>query len=448
MHKFCIFLGLTLSLALFHASYSAILDTYISKEIKEFESCPWVKGPSLNITHTKDYESITACWRFLITAYPHCAGETANMMIVRHENWKWNILDYRVYQPISGMSEDGKQAGWLGFRFNQTENGSWKEVTWRSILYNEPLKIYEWQSVCVSFNKKDKRKLMYHNGFKYLDTVLKEDINNILIPKDFLSEVFITEAFRGSFSDLQIYSKPMDEDALFQWTTCQYDKPGDVFEWDITRLNLTHDETIVSDAGNVDSSEFCPVRGSSKKDIHIFGDRSIDPINNIEGQILCKRLNGLIKLLPTTKEELVPLADYITSFDAKTNSSSWAWVGGVSKGGEGSDVPHWSPDEGIYDFVNPETGQTLINEENKEHIGMDGHSYQQLVENCLVCSSNKENDPPVRCGWQKCNRKYTGRVYCEFDSTPAIKIKGLCKKSLIDRDFQLIEPKINEGRCQ
>merc|ERR1712020_557975 len=83
-----------------------------------------------------------------------------------------NYLDYRVYQPISGMSEDGKQAGWLGWRFNETKNGSWRQVSWRSILYNEPLKIYEWQSVCVSFNKKDKRKLMYHNGLKYLDTVL------------------------------------------------------------------------------------------------------------------------------------------------------------------------------------------------------------------------------------------------------------------------------------
>ena len=94
------------------------------------------------------------------------------------------------------------------------------------------------------------------NGFKYFDTILKEDIDNIVIAKDFLSNIVITEAFRGSFSDLQVYSMPMDEDALVRWTTCKYDQPGDVFEWDITRLNLTHDETIVSDAGKVNSNDF------------------------------------------------------------------------------------------------------------------------------------------------------------------------------------------------
>ena len=49
-------LFMVLSLSLFPYSDSALLDVYVSKEIKDFEY--WdVRGPSLNITHNKDYES-------------------------------------------------------------------------------------------------------------------------------------------------------------------------------------------------------------------------------------------------------------------------------------------------------------------------------------------------------------------------------------------------------
>ena len=46
---------------------------------------------------------------------------------------------------------------------------------------------------------------------------------------------------------------------------------------------------------------------------------------------------------------------------------------------------------------------------------------------------------------QKCKRKLIGRVMCEFESKPFIRIKGLCQQSTIDRDFVLIEPKLGEG---
>ena len=42
--------------------------------------------------------------------------------------------------------------------------------------------------------------------------------------------------------------------------------------------------------------------------------------------------------------------------------------------------------------------------------------------------------------------KKNGNCLCEFENTPVIKIKGLCQQSQIDRDFQLIDPKIGEGK--
>ena len=168
-------------------------------------------------------------------------------------------------------------------------------------------------------------------------------------------------------------------------------KPGDVFKWDINRLNFSHVKGIVSDTGKVDSNEFCQVKEFSKKEFHLFGDFNVDPINNFEGQVLCKRLNGKIKLLPSTKEEMIKLQEYMISFQVKINETDtwldfiWAWVGGVSKIGEGTDIPHWHPDDGIYDFVDPKTGKNLITEENKEFVVMDDHTYQQYVDVCSAC---------------------------------------------------------------
>ena len=136
---------------------AAMIDTFATKEIKNFELCPVADGPSVNITHKEDYEAITICWRFFTTAYPHCAGQSADIIVVKpYSKDASYVFDYRVYAPISGMSEDGKQAGWLGVSFEETSEGKGEQITWRSILYDNPLKIFEWQSVCVSYSKKKK----------------------------------------------------------------------------------------------------------------------------------------------------------------------------------------------------------------------------------------------------------------------------------------------------
>ena len=455
----CFYVLLILGLFLFRISYSAVLDVYISKEIKDFENCPSsVKGPTVNITHTEDYNSITACWRFLITAYPPCAGSSCKLMAARNEKnrpddwWKGtggNMHHYSLYQPISGMSVNGRHAGWLGYQFNETGKGSWKQVTWWSLSYNNILKINEWQSVCTSYSKANNRKQLFHNGVKYLDRVVKEDPDNIFISKDFFSNLYITESFRGSFSDLQVYSNPMEEKDLLEWTTCKNTKPGDVFQWDIKRLNLTSQhKTVISSFGTVDSKAFCPEKGSSNKEIHLFGDKRFDPMSNVEANIVCKRLNGKIKLIPSTKEGISQLKDYLGSFAKKSNETAVqrGWLGGVSKLVVESGVSHPYPDEGIYNVVDRETGESLINAENKKYIETETQSYQILEE---ICMNIRYYPPPkdkLTFGWTKCNRKFIGRVMCEFNSTPEIKVKGLCKQSPIDKDFLLIDPKPGEGK--
>ena len=426
----------------FHLSNAAMIDAFVSKDIKEFENCPLVLGPSVNITHTEAYDSITICWRFMTTAYPHLScGESSYPIVSKKFEW-------RIYQPISGMSVEGKQAGWLGFSLEETDEGKGTQIHWRSILYEDQLEIYEWQSVCLSHSKQTKTTLLFHNGKKQFDYLVDEE--HTVIPRDFLSKVTINKAARGSFSDLQVYSQPMDEDALRKWTTCKYNQPGDVFEWDINKFNLTHDERIVSAIEKVDTDLFCKSESSGQKEIHIFGDRRIDPISNVKGTVLCKRLNARILMLPATKKDMKALGNYLLSYANKTNLSTgtyWcpncAWIGGLSDISESYGKPHWSPPMGLYDMKHPETGQPLINEENRKSIHREGHSYEILENVCFVVAVRIGEDPMLH--FQKCKRKLIGRVMCEFESKPLIRIKGLCQQSPIDRDFVLIEPKLGEG---
>ena len=54
-----------------------LVDTIISEDILNFEECPHVNGPQINITHTGDYEEFTVCIRYMTTSYVPCPGETS-----------------------------------------------------------------------------------------------------------------------------------------------------------------------------------------------------------------------------------------------------------------------------------------------------------------------------------------------------------------------------------
>ena len=97
-----------------------------------------------------------------------------------------------------------------------------------------------------------------------------------------------------------------------------------------------------------------------------------------------------------------------------------------------------------YLMIDPESGKILTNEENRELMRPDIHTYQKLVNLCAHMTYNPDH-APYNIAVQKCSRQIIGRVLCEFDTTPVIRIKGLCKQSSMDRYFQLIEPKIGEG---
>ena len=51
----------------------------------------------------------------------------------------------------------------------------------------------------------------------------------------------------------------------------------------------------------------------------------------------------------------------------KTNQSSASgWVSAVAKLDDKYGSSHWYPNKGLYNMVDPETGESLITEDNKE----------------------------------------------------------------------------------
>ena len=417
-----------------------LLDMIVNEDILDFKGCPFVNGPQVNITHTKDYEEFTVCIRYMTTSYVPCPGETSYPIALT--DWvESRVLILYLYQPISGMSEDGKHAAWVGFRFPDTSNGTSKQVFWHNVLFDEPLKILEWHSACFSFNKKTGRMLFYNNGVKYIDRNVTE--KRIKIPPHYFSELSVLRSHRGAVSDLQVYSSS-DEEILQKWTTCKYDNPGDVYQWDINKFNMSSvDPRMIIKTGKVDRKNFCKSLDKKTKIIHMFGQGS--DISQIDGCKLCKRLNGKAFLLPPNEEGMLKLLNILQDYRNKTNSPQLAsFVGGRTQLGEHLNALRWFPEStGIYDFEDPETGKLLITDENREIINRDDHTYQKLKDLCICIADAIKN---FHIMWQKCTRKVIGRIFCEFDEHPNIKIKGLCDQSSIDRAYQLIDPTIGEGK--
>ena len=97
--------------------------------------------------------------------------------------------------------------------------------------------------------------------------------DHIDINKNLLTNFWIFEGCRGSFTDLQVCSKPIQEDNIQKWTTCQFNEPGDVFAWDIEKLNMTNDERMITDIDQIERKALCKSKEEWQTDIILFWPR-------------------------------------------------------------------------------------------------------------------------------------------------------------------------------
>ena len=123
-----------------------------------------------------------------------------------------------------------------------------------------------------------------------------------------------------------------------QWTSCEYAEDGDVFKWDISKLNMDIDESIVSTFEKVDTKSFCKSVEMNEKEIHMFGDdggKTGEKLSYEEYSRMCIRLNGKASLIPRDEAGFKKLDKILHQFEEKTNITlmKWAtlWIGGTAK---------------------------------------------------------------------------------------------------------------------
>ena len=88
-----------------------------------------------------------------------------------------------------------------------------------------------------------------------------------------------------------MYSTALEDEDMRKWTICEFDKPGDVFKWDVEKINMSSgDERMVISVKNISTDSFCGNKNGGKSEYHIFGQGS--NISAIESKVLCKRMNG------------------------------------------------------------------------------------------------------------------------------------------------------------
>ena len=443
--------------SLLGSGQSYLIDSYTVKEFLDFSAncpssaIPGNDGPNFNITHSKDYEDFTVCWRFMLTAY--CPK--ALMRIMTGLCCGDDILAFLLYPPRDPMTNKGRQCGLTGFVFNSTDKDQrpQSQIAWRFNFFENQIKIYEWQNMCLSYSKQNHSIYFAVNGEIMFDEKVRDQ--KVEIRKDFLSKVMIFANSRGSFADLQVYSKPMNKESLVRWTVCQYEEEGDVFNWDTNRLNMTIDESIVSAIEKVDSKSFCKSAERDEKEIHMFGDdggATGEKLSYEEYSQVCLRLNGKAHIIPSDEAGFRYLDMMLHNFEAKTNITlmKWStlWIGGRAKIPE-EEIAHYYPEpSGVFAVYDPDSGDNLMTKENERFFAPIKESYHMMVEMCPVfqMTTNPDKEDP-KIHWQKCSRKgYFGRIFCEFPKFPSIHIKGLCKESTMDRNYILLAIESNQGK--
>ena len=277
------------------------IDAYVVHEFLDYEvmcpnSGPGYDGPSFNITRSQDYQDFTVCWRFMLTAY--C--KVNQMRVLEGPCCVDDILRYQLFAPRGGQQVVSPG---IAYYTTDKDKGPEKQVPWHNIYYKKPIKIFDWQNVCLSYNKHTHSIYHVHNGRIVYQAKVRDE--NIRIRKDFLSYTTIFSNSRGAFTDLQVYSKPMSTEDLIRWTSCQYEDQGDVFQWNISQLNMMIGYSHVKDINDycvnsfekVDTESFC----KSVATVEMFGDdggRTGKKNSYYEYSHLCKQYNGKAHLIP------------------------------------------------------------------------------------------------------------------------------------------------------
>ena len=420
----------------------------------------------------KTFQDVTVCFRFNLLSY---RGESkTNFLIHAYAD---NYREY-VKNTVTGVIENGTDRFLFYLNPVTPGNGRFDLITYIEKMpevtraggqfliwpiYKEEINANQWNSMCMGSTIDSRIIYMVHNGktqenitqpevwadvSKPLDTSMfdrfktkykwnrnpKEkywtNINNAHWSGQQLAEN--KSPFSGYFTDYQIFGRSLTTQEMYDITSCKSFPEGDIYSWDADDWEpydkeLQKNEVSAVQYRRVDVERKSLCKATEK--YTFFPDQS----GFKESLNLCRRFGGRLADASTSKKSNAVAAflgtrikenpKYDDSIDARTYSS-------------------FTDEEELNVWVDFHTGKPAEDPLNWNGAEPNGG----MVENCNNLLAEKDQQGKylatyidVTCPWPVAN-------VCEDIGDVIIKFRGLCKASLIDTTYIMVEGDVNKKR--
>ena len=461
----------------------------MQKTIKvEKLSFPWFGFPlghAANLSlDVGDKKEVTLCMKFRTFAYNEGYGQPFKVYRECPEgescedNFSW---DFMVGWK-TGMEEDGKQAIQTILDFSHDNQTSYEQVLqrvekalWHSVLLDDWIELFEWQSACYSWSVVERRELLFVNGkfaFGYeWSKQFKKGWSNYPL------RLILMSNWRGEATDVNIYDSFFDEDEMISWTTsCGSPAGGRILSWEPEIYNLTNNEEIKTVLSEVASDDLCRRQTADQDILEVF-DNGIGK-SAIQGEQYCERLNGQLAMVPTSEEEAFEILKKLNEHTRKQNITGYfnTWVSGRAdlEGTEFVETRNGYnvyPKNGKWMVKDPKTNEILglpfpadlaidTHSKPRQMCFVVGHwtttktisSFEKIYPNGKPCPKDvKDCINYFSVGYLMCDVTSfpTLGLMCKFKKRLRLRLKGLCENTKVDNDYLLLGYDVlEEGRSQ
>ena len=452
----------------------------------------------LNASFPKEIEEFTICFRFYIESY-----NDGWIYLLNPKTPDWG--DHYYYNAIgwnTGFEREGFQGARSFLRRNVEGGGLVNSQLPRYLLYvlAKNIDISTWTHFCTTYSSSLKRLVRYQDGQKVHGMQFSDKRENPL-PGDFFAATQIGRNLRGLFTDLNIFSKYFDTKALINWTTGCDPKRGDIFPWDISKLNLSQkmDVSFIK----MDKKEIClktdqqlsvqkPKKNARKStrrrfkpelmanktnDNFVIEIISSPDLKRYDDSLdICLRVGGDIMMMPQNKREMEVMdkvmwayarervANNLSFIDdlVEKGGALWSVTVRVFVGGQSAVIDDdilrreqgksYDPRESKYpvngkvELIHPWTGKPLIpygqGTITWPSIGA-SHDHPTYI---FVCHNSMRNAAKSTLWWNRVTPlclpigsegKEIGNPICSFHKKPAFNVRGLCKDAVMDTRYKL-----------
>ena len=453
---------------------------------------------TFNATYDQEIAEFTVCYRFLITSYND--GWMWTFYSPKLGTWEWDQKGYHeTFGYGTGLESEGYQSVWFTLFRNIPGGGLGDKAmpVYHAPLLPRFLQTGKWYNSCTSYSSKLRKLHLYQDGLKAHSYQYNDQEENPLRPT-FFEVVKLGQNMRGLMTDVNIYSTFFEEEEMVSWTTGCQQRDGEIYKWDVSKLNITQDEdsTVNVEFIRLDKASVCPeknvvvtqqepsklgtkseqkrfkpkLQGNSSfigKVLEVITDP--DNKNAMDCKDRCYRLSGQILTIPENEEEeklldktgwnyMMKKANNNITFLHENRKLTDFFVGGESKLSDLEKImPNMNADienrvgiyplDGHFKVYHPVTGKEL-----KPTKALIPYTNIELVprKQCFICFTSLKDPIPnhiffsrngTLCAYNTCPGKRGTNFICTFPKQPLFNLRGLCKEAVMDTQYKFADHK-------